>query len=139
MSLHLERNLRNDLRELPALASEVGAQLLAAGVEEPLRYAVDLALEELLSNTIRYGYEDGDEHRIRIEVALSDEELRVTIADDARPFDPTKAPEPPRPASLADTPLGGRGILMVRRMIADMRYRRDECGNTLALVLPRKR
>ena len=139
MALHLERRLRNDLGELPAVARDLGAELLAAGVEESLRYAVDLALEELIGNTIRYGYEDHDVHEIRIQLELSADEVRLTIEDDARAFDPTRAPEPPRPSSLAEAPPGGRGIRMVRRMIGDMRYQRAPGGNRLALILPRKR
>ncbi len=139
VSHRLERTLLNDLRELPGMARDVRAYLLAAGIDQPLRYAVDLALEELVSNTIRYGYGDVDQHEIRVQVTLTDDEVRVTIEDDAAPFDPTRMPEPPRPTSLADAPAGGRGILMVRRMIDDMRYQRADGRNTLTLVLPRKR
>lgn len=35
--------------------------------------------------------------------------------------------------------MGGRGILMVHRMIQAMRYRRAPTVNALALVLPRAR
>ena len=138
MDQRLERTLRNDLGELPRLARDVNAYLLEAGVEERQRHAVDLALEELVSNTIRHGYEDVDEHEIRIQVAVTESDVRVTLEDDAQPFDPTSMPVPPQ-LSLADVPVGGRGILMVRRMIGDMRYRRATGRNLLTLVLPRRR
>jgi len=134
----LDRTLRNDLGELAAVARDVRAWLQQAGVAEPLSHAVDLALEELVGNTIRYGYDDGDVHRIRVQLELTADELRLTLEDDGRPFDPTRAPEPPRPRSLSEAPPGGRGIPMVRRLFHDMRYQRAPGANRLALSLPRR-
>lgn len=139
MARAFERILRNDLGELPAAAQDVREHLVRARVEKHLTHAIDVALEELLGNTIRYGYDDGQEHEIRIEVVVADPEVKVTLTDDARPFDPTQVPEPARPGSLAEAPTGGLGILMVRRLVQDMRYRRAGNVNTLELILSRAR
>ena len=133
-----ERTLRNDFDELGDAARAVCAELQRFGVEPEIVHAVDLALEELVSNTIRHGCSEGNEHEIRISVVVEPHEVRVTLRDDALPFDPTRAGEPPRPTTIADTPLGGRGISMVRRLIRDMRYRRAGNENALELVLPRR-
>jgi len=139
VSATYERTLPNDVRALGEAARDVRATLARAGVDEETVYAADLALEELVGNTIRYGYPEGGEHSIRVELRVEGEEVHLTIEDDARPFDPTAQPEPPRSASLANASRGGRGIPMVRRMVGDMRYQRTRDGNRLALVLPRKR
>ncbi len=133
----LERSLANDFAALSGVAGEVRAHLARHGVEERLVHAVDLALEELVGNTIRYGYDDGTAHRIRVRVSVAAEIVQVTIEDDARPFDPTRQPEPLPARSLQAAPTGGRGIAMVRRLVADMRYRRADGRNALELNLPR--
>jgi anti-sigma regulatory factor (Ser/Thr protein kinase) len=133
----LERRLRNDFAALAVVAGEVRAHLGRHGVGERLTHAVDLALEELVGNTIRYGYDDSEAHEIRVRVSVAAPCVQVTIEDDARPFDPTRVAAPPPAASLPDAPAGGRGIAMVRRLIEDMRYRREGGLNALELRLPR--
>jgi anti-sigma regulatory factor (Ser/Thr protein kinase) len=139
MASQFERRLGNDFDELAGVAEEVRAHLARHGVEPRIVYAVDLALEELVGNTIRYGCDDGGAHAIEVRVNVDQELVSVTIADDGRPFDPTDVPEPPRPTTLAETPVGGRGIAMVRALIEDVRYHRAERRNVLELRLPRTR
>lgn len=123
----------SDLAELERARDRVRAHLEAAGVDETALYAVDLALEELGGNTIRYGKPG----TIRVEVAVEASTVRVTIADDGPPFDPTRHPEPVRARSLAEAPIGGRGISLVRRFARAMRYRRDSGGNRLEVDVSR--
>jgi anti-sigma regulatory factor (Ser/Thr protein kinase) len=139
MATLLERQLTNDFDALARFAEEVRAELARLGIEQQTIYAIDLALEELVGNTIRYGYDDENAHEIAVRVEVDGERVVVTIADDGRPFDPTGAPEPPRPTTLADAPVGGRGIAMVRALIEDVRYRRVDRHNVLELHLPRMR
>ena len=52
------------------------------------RYTLDLVLEELLSNTIKYGYDDALPHTIAITFAVGSDHLKLTVADDGHEFDP---------------------------------------------------
>lgn len=131
------RSLTNDFGQLAEASREVRAHLDECGVAEELVHAVDLALEELVGNTIRHGCTPGHAHHIRLAVTVDTRAVRVTLRDDGLPFDPTRAPFPAPPTTVADTPIGGRGILMVRRLIDDMRYRREDGDNVLELTLPR--
>ena len=67
---------------------------------------------------------------------ISDENsLTIEIVDDGRPFDPlTDAPKPDVNAELEDRNIGGLGIHLVRKMMDDVRYRREEGKNHLTLV-----
>ena len=133
----LEHSLRADLTALPAVARAIREELAHAGVEASIVHAVDLALEELLTNTIRHGYPRGHagQGSIRLQLAVADDEVRVRIQDDGAAFDPTAAPLPEPPSSLASARVGGQGIRLVRSAIRDMRYRRTPEGNELELVL----
>jgi anti-sigma regulatory factor (Ser/Thr protein kinase) len=123
----------SDLAELEQARDRVRAHLERAGVDETALYGVDLALEELGGNAIRYG----KARTIRVEVAVDPSVVRVTLADDGRPFDPTRHPEPARARTLAEASIGGRGISLVRRFARAMRYQRDSDGNRLVVEVAR--
>ena len=63
----------------------------------------------------------------------------MLIADDGRPFDPlTEAPEPDLESAIEDRPIGGLGVHLVRTMMDEVRYRREEGKNRLTLVKRRE-
>ncbi len=88
----LEISIANDLRELAGVAAQVDGFCDAHGLGAPTAYAVNLSIDEILSNTIGYGYEDDDAHRIELVVRLDGETVTVLIVDDARPFDVSAPP-----------------------------------------------
>src|SRR4029079_13839178 len=57
-------------------------------------YLAHLAVEELVTNCIKYGYEDTLEHMIEIRLQISGNELLLTVSDDARAFNPLDLPAP---------------------------------------------
>ena len=123
-----------DGAELESARDRVRDLLERSEVDEAEVYAVDLAIEELAGNVVRYG----DARSIVLEVAIGASSVRVTIADDGRPFDPTRYPEPARARTLAEAPIGGRGISLVRSFARAMRYRRDSGGNRLEVDVSRE-
>ncbi len=127
----------SDARSLAAARESVRRHLAEAGVDETAAYAVDLALEELAGNALRYGYDAGARGTIQVEIAVAPHAVAMSIADDARPFDPTTHPEPKRAGSLENAPTGGRGISMVRRVVRGMRYERTSDGNRVDLDVAR--
>ena len=97
-----------------------------------LIFKVNLVLDELWVNVVHYSGATGD-----IEVALDTnaDEVRLEIADDGRPFDPlTDAVEPDLDASLEERPIGGLGIFLVREMMDELHYKRENGKNRLAMV-----
>lgn len=99
-----------------------------------LVFKVNLALEELVLNVMNYGHDDGL-HEIDIKLVSEENSLTIEIVDDGRPFDPLNdAPIPDVNAELEDRTIGGLGIHFVRKMMDDVRYRREEGKNHLTLV-----
>jgi anti-sigma regulatory factor (Ser/Thr protein kinase) len=135
----LELGFPDDLEALAAAQAEMRRFLEVEGVRPSAVYAADLALEELVGNTIRHGLGESGAHVIRVLVSLAPDRIELTLEDDAPPFDPTAQPEPERPSSLEETRIGGLGISMIRRAVAAMRYRREDGRNHLELEIPRER
>lgn len=100
-------------------------------------YRVTLVIEELVVNIINHGHDDGV-HDIEIAMASEPDALTVDIIDDGRPFDPlSDAPEPDLDSLLEDRPVGGLGIHLVRTMMDEVQYRRDQDRNHTTLVARR--
>ena len=130
----LEVSLANELREIAGVAAQIDEFCAARMILQHVAYAVNLAIDEILTNTISYGYEDDERHQIEIIVRVEAEALVVVIVDDSMPFDLALAPERDLEASLEDTPLGGLGLFLVHQMMDSVEYRREEGCNVVTLV-----
>ena len=86
---------------------------------------LQVVLDELLSNVVRYGCVDLPEHtQIDIRLLRQGHRLLIQLRDPGRPFDPFEAPEPDLSLDLEDRPIGGLGVHMVRKIVSSYRYRR---------------
>src|SRR5262249_23691887 len=96
-------------------------------------FAIQFCLEEAVANVIMYGGSKDDRLEIAVELEREDGALVARVEDNGRQFDPTKAPPPPEPSSLADAKLGNLGIHLVRSFANDMGYERRDGRNRLTL------
>ena len=100
------------------------------------KYAIRLALDELLSNVVKYAHDDGQTHRIeaRLEMGVPCE---LTIRDDGRPFNPLEdAPPPVLDGPIEERPIGGLGLHMIVSMGMKLDYRRENGHNVLRVAFP---
>ena len=105
-----------------------------------LLFRVHLVLEELVLNIIDYGFDDGkDDHELEVILISEDDNLTIEITDDGIPFDPLHdAKIPDTDAPLEDRPIGGLGVHLVRTMMDEVSYRREDGKNHLTLVANRE-
>jgi anti-sigma regulatory factor (Ser/Thr protein kinase) len=93
-----------------------------------------LVLEELFTNVVKYGRaENGIATTIRVTLALKGGELTIEFSDDGPPFDPLLAAAPDLDRPIADRPIGGLGLHIVRSLVHAARYRREGDRNQLVL------
>src|SRR5699024_1952205 len=87
-------SLTNDLEELETLA----ARLSTFGEREELSpivvQQVNLALDELVTDIIQYGYDNDTDGTIEISLERDEEKITAVLSDDGRPFDPFQTEEP---------------------------------------------
>ena len=130
----LQFSVANDLREIAVAADRIDEFCSLNGIPPATAYAINLSVDELLTNTISYGYEDGGEHRIDLRIRLDGDVLAVEISDDGIEFAPDSADDPDTHASIEDRPIGGLGIFLTRQMMDSFEYRRDEGRNIVTLT-----
>ncbi len=95
---------------------------------------LDLVLEELFVNIARYAYAPGDGD-VEVTYAVeAPDRLAVEISDSGRAFNPLARRPPDFTRGLADRPLGGMGILLVKAIADSIRYDRDGGCNRISFV-----
>ncbi|HTC62825.1 MAG TPA: ATP-binding protein [Candidatus Saccharimonadales bacterium] len=93
-----------------------------------------LTIEELVTNCIKYGYDDSGEHIIDIELSVANHTLTITVVDDGRAFDPLSVSPPDMSGAIEDRPIGGLGIHMLRELADNMAYERRDNTNRVTLI-----
>ncbi|MCL8380785.1 MULTISPECIES: ATP-binding protein [Xanthobacter] len=106
------------------------------GWPDATRFALELSLEEALTNVVSYGFAGTDRQpHIRIECwRLPEGRVAVRLIDNGVPFDPTSIAEPVVPDSIEDARIGGHGVQLMRHFLETLDYSREGEENQLTLV-----
>jgi len=127
----LERILTNDLDSLVAATTALEELLARHAVSGETVCSCLLALEEIVTNIVKYAYTDAGVHEIRFAARLTEEHVVLNFSDDGRAFDPLAAPPPDLEQELEERPIGGLGIHLVRQLAARLDYERTGGRNEL--------
>ena len=123
-------SLRAELSEIPRLAAWV--EQVAAGLEARRLYAVQLCLEEVVANLALHARPAAGVE-VSLTVTLETAPLRVTVDDDAIPFDPIQAASPAPATTLEAAVPGGLGLTLLRGFSTAQEYARVAGRNRLTL------
>ncbi len=93
-----------------------------AGLSPAVVNRIEVIFEEVLANIVRHGFEAGSVQSIRVELVADGDTVEITFDDDGIAFDPTRRPMPAPFTNLADAPIGGLGIPLVRRLAQSVDY-----------------
>lgn len=94
--------------------------------------ALHIILDEIASNIVKHSGADDFELAIR---QLDDPPgIKLTFSDGGRPFDPLAQSEPDTTLPVEERPIGGLGIMMVRKMASSIEYRQKAGRNVLTIV-----
>ena len=129
----MEIEIENRLDAMIPCLERVEAYLKQQGVELENRLSIGLCLEEILINTIRYGYPKERTGKIHIALHASREALHLEITDDAVPFNPLEASASNAQTPLAERPIGGLGIPLLHHFCDEIRYAHLAQGNRITL------
>lgn len=114
---------------LAALQQALDEVWAAQDVPETTRIYMDLAVGEIGANIVEHAG-GGKPVRLRMEVWLSDDEVRATLTDDGSPS-PVDLSTVTLPDDLAEQ---GRGLAIALQVLDELSYRRDAAGNHWTLI-----
>jgi serine/threonine-protein kinase RsbW len=134
LSLRLSARLENLGRCKESVADCARTQ----GFDQKRIQEVELALEEALVNIFNYAYPEtpGD---IEINCKLENGRFIIEIIDSGIPFDMTSLSDPDLTADVEERKIGGLGIFLVKKMVDEVRYRREKDQNILNLIIKKDR
>jgi anti-sigma regulatory factor (Ser/Thr protein kinase) len=126
--------LVNKLSELPNVMGMLEKFSASEGLEKTVRQAAELSLDELLTNTISYGYSDSEQHEIQIDIGVHDNALKIVVQDDGVAFNPFDQEAPNLNMHIDERDLGGVGIHLVKEFMDDCAYQRVGQRNVVTLL-----
>lgn len=100
-------------------------------------YAVELVLEEVLSNQIKYAFTEHAATALSLSVDVQAGAIVIGFEDDGRAFDPLQAAAPAPPTSIEQATVGGLGLVLVQRFATSARYERVGGRNRLTIAIDR--
>ena len=93
---------------------------------------IEVAVEELFVNIASYAYPPGS-GSVTIEYSCENGVAEITLTDSGTPYDPLAKEDPDITLTVQERPIGGLGILMVKKTMDDMSYRSENGCNILTI------
>jgi anti-sigma regulatory factor (Ser/Thr protein kinase) len=126
----LSITIRADFSELERLQTQVTELGERLDIPAKTLFQINLALEEVLTNVIKYAYDDPASQTLTVKVAMDENEFQAEIIDRGRSFNPLEATPPDLDLPIEKRPIGGLGIHLVRTIMDHLDYRRvDDCNH----------
>ena len=127
-------NIRNDVSELHEISAALEEVSEKWDLSAKSAMHINLALEEVITNIIFYGFNDKEEHRISIEFIKEKDGVKIIITDDGNPFDlPAAEDFMDKETTSESREIGGLGIHFVKTLMDRMSYKRKDEKNILTL------
>lgn len=118
------------VRSLAQMVEEFGD---ANRLPEQQIYVINLALDELLTNTVSYGLRGVARPKIEIGLRIDGAVLVLTLVDNGRKFDPTQDTHPDLSSPVEERPIGGLGLHLIKNFADRIEYKYSEGRNRLTL------
>ena len=118
-----------ELNKLYVFVEQIGKQM---NLKPELTMYINLALEEAVANIIHHGKQKNDP--IEILFSSDNDKLTFTIIDNGEAFDPTSVADTDITLSAEERPIGKLGIFLIRQIMNEITYRRENETNILTLI-----
>lgn len=100
-------------------------------------FKLNLALEEAVSNVMKYAYPENEKHEIILTVNKNDGSIVFELTDSGIAFDPTLVEDADVALSAEERTIGGLGIFLIRKIMKSVEYKREGEKNVLTMIFER--
>ncbi len=99
---------------------------------------LDLIMEEFFMNVVRHAYPAGHSGDVELAYAVAGHgELSIEISDSGIQFNPLDGTQPDFSKGIAERPLGGMGIFLVKKIAESLTYQRLDSRNLIRFTYVR--
>ncbi len=136
-SSEISLHLKNNINEVPSLGDWVNEVASKAGLADDKAMGLNLALEEAVVNVMNYAYPGEQDMPVDLTCDIQKDRLVFVLDDHGIAFDPTAKEDPDITLDADERPIGGLGILLVKKFMDSVSYERVEGHNRLTMVMNR--
>ena len=129
----MDKKFKRDLSSLDDIFKFIDEFSAKTGVDESVVFTINLVVEELFTNMVKYTSENINE--ILLELKKNADDLIIHLTDfDVDPFDINKIAEVDTKQSLEERRVGGLGIHLVKQMIDKIEYEYKDRQSKIILI-----
>lgn len=121
------------LENIAVITEGVDGFLEEAGCSMKVQISIDVAIDEIVSNIVNYGYKD-TVGTVRVTVETEDNKATICFEDRGIPYNPLEKEDPDITLSAEERQIGGLGIFLVKKTMDDMFYEFSDGCNRLTIV-----
>ncbi|MBR3661008.1 MAG: SpoIIE family protein phosphatase [Bacilli bacterium] len=126
------KEFKANTKELNNVISYLDDYLNKNNISKKIVNQLDLVIEELFVNICNYAYE-GKSGYFKISLENNDNKIIITLEDEGIKFNPLEKEEPDTTLSIEERSVGGLGILLVKKNLDNIKYKREDNKNILIL------
>lgn len=131
----VEKEFIAKIDELPNVISFIETELEKFEFSFKIITQFNLVVEELFVNVASYAYKDKENGKCKISIEYNQEkqEVKLSMEDNGIKFNPLEKEDPDTTLSVEDRPIGGLGILLVKKNMDNIEYKYEDNKNILIL------
>ena len=123
----------SDRAELEKLEGFTADFALKAGLSDKDLFALQIIVEELVTNVIDYGGVPAGEHAVRVDLSAEGGELLIRLTDRGTEYNPLLREDPDTTLPAEQRPIGGLGVHFCKKLTDAQEYERRDGCNVLTL------
>ena len=121
---------RSELTKLEGFTADFAAK---AGLPDKDLFALQIIVEELVTNVIDYGGVPAGEEAARVELSSENGGLVICIADRGKAYNPLLREDPDTTLPAEERPIGGLGVHFCKKLTEAQHYEYRDGRNILTL------
>jgi anti-sigma regulatory factor (Ser/Thr protein kinase) len=117
----MEQTFKRDIRSLEDIFAFIGRATFPRSVPDSVTFSINLAVEEIFTNMVKYNTSNNDE--ISISLVIDGKRAVIQLVDvDVDPFDPATREAVVLDKPLEDREIGGLGLHLVKSIVDKVAY-----------------
>lgn len=128
MNGHFGLEVRGNIENLSMVSNFIGNSMLKFGLNDYEQFQIQIAVDEVITNIIKHG-NLGEKNKIQVKCQKIENEIKIVIEDEGKPFDPTKVEQ----KSLCNDSEKMR-VYFIKRNMNESRYEFKDGKNVLTLI-----
>ncbi len=123
------------IENVETITGLIDEKLEEAGASMKAEMQINIVIDEIFSNIAKYGYASGKgDATVTLDILHDPLRAEITFINSGEPYDPLAQEDPDIHAALDDRPMGGLGILIIKKTMDDVSYEYKDKQNVLTVV-----